>query len=108
MDEISAMKPLLGSQAQEQLLLLKDVALSVHQDIEQAYTGDDRQIILYYFSKAKSSCQIMEKILSRIEDFFIPKSGLSAIHIIDEMNFMLDHYIHLSRINIVIERKQKE
>ena len=108
MDEISAMKPLLGSQAQEQLLLLKDVALSVHQDIEQAYTGDDRQIILYYFSKAKSSCQIMEKILSMIEGISSPKSGLSAIHIIDEMNFMLDHYIHLSRINIVIERKQKE
>lgn len=108
MAEISTMEPFPECPAHEQFLLLKDVALTLHQDIEQAYTLNDRQIILYHFSKAKSSCQIMEKILSRIEEIFSPKSVLISIRIIEEITLMLNHYIHLSLINITIEKKNKD
>ncbi len=86
----------------------RDTLASIQKDIKQAYGQTDQQVVLYYFSKTKSSCMILEEMLVKIVEL-IPFSFYSEyISVIEEMKSILDNYIRLSQINIIIEKKRKE
>ena len=93
---------------QKLFLQFKEIVISVQKDIKQAYLQNDQQVILYYFSKTKSSCLILEEMLTMSETIFPAGFYLEYLPVIDEMKSILDNYIHLSQINIVIENKRKE
>ena len=80
---------------------------SIQQDIQEAYSHHDQQFILYYFSKAKSSCLIVEEMLIKIGKTFPLEYYSEYLNRLDEMKSILDNYIHLSQINLSIENKRK-
>ena len=87
---------------------VKNTLASIQKDIKQAYGQTDHQVVLYYFSKTKSSCMILEGMLVKIVES-IPLSFYSEwLSVIEEMKSILDNYIRLSQINIIIEKKREE
>ncbi len=81
---------------------------SIQQDIKEAYSHHNQQFVLYHFSKAKSSCLIAEEMLTKIGKILPVGSYSEYLESLDEMKSILDNYIHLSQINMVIEKKRKE
>jgi hypothetical protein len=77
-------------------------------DVEEAYSQKDQHFILYHFSKAKSSCLIVEEMLIKIGTMFPLEYYSEYMNSLDEMKSILDSYIHLSQINLVIEKKRQE
>lgn len=89
-------------------LVCEETIRSIQTNIEQALVATDPHISLFYFSKAKSSCLILEKMLPRIWDSQNAHTAMAYLHINKELIEMLDSYIHLCRVNlIVIYNKRK-
>ncbi len=86
----------------------KNTVVSIQLDIQEAYTHNDQQFILYHFSKAKSSCLIIEEILVKFGTIFPLEFYSEYLYSLDEMKSILDNYIHLSQINLSIEKKKHE
>ncbi|MGV8095614.1 MAG: four helix bundle protein [Mangrovibacterium sp.] len=86
----------------------RKAVVSIQLDIKEAYSQKDQQFILYHFSKAKSSCLIVEEMLIKIGTMFPMEYYSEYLNSLDEMKAILDNYIHLSQINLVIEKKRQE
>lgn len=87
---------------------IKGVIQTIYIDVVEACTGEDQNIILYHFSKAKSSCLVLNEMLlcnevyteKELNGFFIRKNN--------EIISTLNNYIHLCRINIILELRKKK
>lgn len=81
---------------------------SIQQDIQEAYSQSDQQYILYHFSKAKSSCLIVEEMLIKFGTTFSLEHYAEYMNSLGELKTILDNYIHLSQINLVIEKNRQD
>ncbi len=82
--------------------------VSIQLDIQEAYSQNDQHFILYHFSKAKSSCLIVEEMLIKIGTLFPLEHYSEYLNSLDQMKSILDNYIHLSQINLVMERNRQK
>ncbi len=87
---------------------VKDLIRSINHDIEEACTQTDLHVTLYYFSKAKSSCLVLGEILSANEVSSSERIGPYLIRNNNEMVSMLNSYIHLNRVNIIMDIRRKK
>lgn len=82
--------------------------VSIRLDIREAYSQNDQHFILYHFSKAKSSCLIVEEMLIKIGTLLPLEHYSEYLCNLDEMKSILDNYIHLSHIHLVMEKKRQD
>lgn len=87
---------------------IKDLIKTVNYDIHEACSQDDLHITLYHFSKAKSSCLILGELLSNNDIFESNDLNSEFMSNNNEMISMLNNYIHLSRVNIIIDIRRKK
>jgi four helix bundle protein len=86
----------------------QQAVVSIQLDIREAYSHNDQHFILYHFSKAKSSCLIVEEMLIKIGTFFPLEHYSEYLSNLDEMKSILDNYIHLSHIHLVMEKNRQD
>ncbi|MEN6454147.1 MAG: four helix bundle protein [Prolixibacteraceae bacterium] len=86
----------------------QQAVVSIQLDIREAYSHNDQHFILYHFSKAKSSCLIVEEMLIKIGTLFPLEHYSEYLSNLDEMKSILDNYIHLSHIHLVMEKNRQD
>lgn len=81
---------------------------TIFNDIREACSEQDNHIVLYHFSKAKSSCLVLNELL--ISNELSPETDINGFYIrkTSEIIGLLNNYIHLCRINIIINIRQKK
>ncbi|WP_372776223.1 hypothetical protein [Mangrovibacterium sp.] len=86
---------------------IEEILLTVGQDIKEAFTDEDQNVTLYHFSKAKSSCMVLAELLQagRVDE--LDEFANKLIKHNQELILMLNNYIHLTRINIIIDLRRK-
>ncbi len=87
---------------------IKDLIQTINYDIQEACSNDDLHITLYHFSKAKSSCLILNELLNTNEISADTEINSYFLQSNTEMITMLNNYIHLNRINIIISIRRKK
>ncbi|RKD86205.1 hypothetical protein [Mangrovibacterium diazotrophicum] len=87
---------------------LKELVRTINYDIQEACSQDDLHITLYHFSKAKSSCLILGELLISIDIFNSDKLNSDFARLNNDMIAMLNNYIHLNRVNIIIDIRRKK
>lgn len=87
---------------------IKETMRTINYDIQEACSQDDLHITLYHFSKAKSSCLILSELLASNNIFESDKLNADFIKQNNEMISMLNNYIHLNRVNIIIDIRRKK
>jgi len=87
---------------------LKELVRTINYDIQEACSQDDLHITLYHFSKAKSSCLILGELLISRDIFNSDKLNSDFAKLNNDMIAMLNNYIHLNRVNIIIDIRRKK
>lgn len=105
-ERTGSLEPVPDEPLHELFVQFRAAVLSIQQDIQEAYSHNDQQFILYHFSKAKSSCLIVEEMLIKIGKAFPLDYYSEYLNSLDEMKSILDSYIHLSQINLSIEKRK--